>query len=435
MICNFKPDFIKIFSKPVGAVDTCLSFFYNNRKYCRQKGGGCQPFPDSPKSRGKEGPEKRMENGIQVKNGKELRCGYTTGTCAAAAAAAAAQMLLTQQDVQEIKVLLPRGEELFLPVERISYENGRVSCGIVKFSGDDPDVTDGITIFAEVSREKNEGIRLLGGKGVGIVTAPGLQIQPGEPAINPVPRKMIQENVERICRQQGYAGGLSVTISAENGEEIAKKTFNPRLGIVGGISILGTTGIVEPMSEQALIDTIHVLIDKARVQDSKRVIISPGNYGRDYCLKHFQFDLESSVKFSNYIGETLDYLVYRGFEKALLVGHIGKMVKLAAGIMNTHSAVADGRMEVLAVHSMLCGAPPELVPRIMACRTTDEAIALLDQWGNTQSVMDSVLKKILEHIGYRTRQTLKMEILIFSTGDRIMAKTGGVEKLIEEMRK
>lgn len=375
-----------------------------------------------------------MTDDIVIKNGKALRCGYTTGTCATAAAAAAAEMLLTGEAVRQTMVRLPQGQEAVLPVENIKMAKMSVSCSVTKHAGDDPDVTDGMAIYAEVSFQDEPGVVLQGGKGVGTVTGPGLQVPPGEAAINPVPRRMIKEHVERVRMAHPCDRGLRVIISAENGEKIAQKTFNPRLGIVGGISILGTTGIVEPMSERALIETIHVLIDKARVKNSKRVVISPGNYGRDYCLSHFSFDMDHSIKFSNYVGETLDYLVYRGFEEVLLVGHAGKLVKLAAGVMNTHSAVADCRMEVLAVHSLLCGAKPELVPAVMACKTTDEALALLDTADITKPVMASVLAKASEHIGYRTHGELQVEIIMFATGDRVLAQTDGAEELAKKMR-
>lgn len=368
-----------------------------------------------------------------VKNGRELRRGYTTGTCAAAAAAAAAEALLTGSTVRQVRVTLPGSVEALLPVEELRFTGHSVFCSVVKRAGDDPDVTDGMAIGAAVSLQEEPGITLSGGPGVGVVTGPGLQVPPGEAAINPVPRRMIAENVAAVCRAHGWDKGLRVVVSAENGEEIAKKTFNPRLGIVGGISILGTTGIVEPMSERALIETIHVLIDKARARDPRKIAVSPGNYGRDYCLKHLSFDLERSVKFSNYVGETLDYLVYRGFEEVLLVGHVGKLVKLAAGVMNTHSREADCRMEVLAVHSVLQGGDPSLVGEIMACRTTDEALAILDRLGLTERVMGSVLEKALEQINYRTHGALRVEMILFTTGDRLLAQTPGAERLAREI--
>lgn len=371
---------------------------------------------------------------VVVKNGKELRCGFTTGTCAAAAAAAAAGMLLTGERPDTVLVRLPGGEEVSLPVEEAAFAHGAAFCGIIKRAGDDPDVTDGMLIGAQAVLTAEAGIVISGGEGVGVVTGPGLQVPPGEAAINPVPRRMIRENVERVLARCGSDSGVQVTISARGGEEIAQKTFNPRLGIVGGISILGTTGIVEPMSEKALVDTIKVLIDKARVKDPVRAVLSPGNYGRDYCLRQFGFDIDDSIKYSNYIGETLDHLVYRGFQEILLVGHVGKLVKVAGGVMNTHSSMADCRMEILASHAALCGADRDTVAKLMACRTTDEALAVLDAAGVTQPVMEAVREKILEHIAYRTHGQLRTELVVFATGDRVLTRTAGVEAFLEKMK-
>lgn len=380
--------------------------------------------------------------GVVVKRGKALRYGYTTGTCATAAAAAAAEMLLSGKRVDKVRVTLPAGEEIELETVHPEVMPDFARCGICKDAGDDPDVTHGMEIVAEV-RFKSGGaagtadVAITGGPGVGVVTARGLPCAVGEPAINPVPKKMILQHVEAVAARHGIEGdrGLIVEISALNGEEIAKKTFNGRLGIQGGISILGTTGIVEPMSEQALIDTIKVLIDKASQQHPEVALISPGNYGRDYCSEVLKIDLETGVKCSNYIGETLDYLVYKGFKEILLVGHVGKLVKLAAGIMQTHSSMADGRMEILGVHSAMAGAPPSLVRQIMACGTTDEAIEVLDAAKLTQAVFDSVMERICFQLNYRTRGAMKVEVILFSAQDAVIGETDGAQALAGRLRK
>ncbi|MZQ98898.1 MAG: cobalamin biosynthesis protein CbiD [Acidaminobacter sp.] len=376
--------------------------------------------------------------GVVVKHGKALRYGYTTGTCATAAAAAAAEMLLSGKRVDKVRVTLPAGGEIELETAHPEMMPDFARCGIIKDAGDDPDVTHGIEIMAEVrfQPESATGITVSGGSGVGVVTARGLPCEVGGPAINPVPMKMICQHVGAVATRYGIEDdrGLSVQISAVNGEEIAKKTFNARLGIHGGISILGTTGIVEPMSEQALIDTIKVLIDKASQQHPEVALISPGNYGRDYCREVLKLDLETGVKCSNYIGETLDYLVYKGFKEILLVGHVGKLVKLAAGIMQTHSSMADGRMEILGVHSAMAGAPSALVGKIMACGTTDEAVEVLDEAELTKAVFDSIMERICFQLNYRTRGAMKVEVILFSTQDAVIGETDGALALARRLR-
>ena len=374
------------------------------------------------------------QGAVRVKNGRELRCGYTTGSCAAAAATAAAQMLLSGERVHTVSITLPGGRPAVFDVENTEIQESWVRCSVTKDAGDDPDVTDGLAIFAAVRRQEEKGVSLKAGEGIGVVTEAGLPCAPGEPAINPAPRRMICQNLQTVCERESYQGGLMVEISAPGGEEIARQTFNPRLGIVGGISILGTTGIVEPMSEQALVETIHICVRKAKLRDSARILLSPGNYGRDYCMRQLGVDLEEAVKFSNFLGETLDYIVYEGFTEALLVGHIGKLVKVAGGIMNTHSSVADCRMEILAAHAALAGAGKAAVAEIMECRTTDAAIQVLEHNHLDGKVYESLLAKIRDHIEYRTKGRCRVELIIFSSEDKLIGRTDGALALAERLR-
>lgn len=222
-----------------------------------------------------------------VKSGKKLRFGYTTGSCATAASAAAAEILLGGENIRAVTITLPSGETAVFDIEIIEKKRQRVVCAVTKDGGDDPDVTHGARILAAVTKNDNgnKAIVLKGGSGVGIITAKGLQCAVGEPAINPVPRKMINNNAENVMRKYGYSGSLEIEISVPGGEDIAKHTYNPRLGIVGGISILGTSGIVDPMSEKALVDTIKIVVDRQYADDPEHILISPGNYGRDFCRR------------------------------------------------------------------------------------------------------------------------------------------------------
>ena len=296
-----------------------------------------------------------------IKDGKRLRLGYTTGSCAAAAAKAAAWMLLTGHEKRTIDLLTPKGVALTLDVLEITRTPDTVSCAIRKDSGDDPDVTHDTLVFAAVQRTETPGVTIDGGAGVGRVTKRGLDQPVGAAAINSVPRRMIRENVEEVMRLCDYRGGLAVMISVPEGEALAKKTFNPRLGIVGGISILGTTGIVEPMSEQALVDTIHVELRQRRVNGADYVLLTPGNYGADFIRASIGLDPRTAVLTSNFIGDALEHCRTLGFRGALLVGHIGKLVKLAGGMWNTHSKCGDCRMELIAAHAAALGLPPAIV--------------------------------------------------------------------------
>ena len=373
------------------------------------------------------------------KNQKKMRCGYTTGTCACAAAKAAAYMLLSGREVKEIKVITPMGVSLTLPVIDIDIKEDKVICAIKKDSGDDPDVTNGIKIYAQVSYVKEDIMRTIntdgvivdGGIGVGRVTKKGLKCAVGEAAINPVPLKMIKEAVAEAAESYSYEGSLKVIISAPKGVDIAKKTFNPNLGITGGISILGTTGIVEPMSEQALIDTIKTEINMHIAQGEKVLLVAPGNYGQDFLLNTLNIELKRSIKCSNYIGDTIDMVCDARAKAMLLVGHIGKLVKLGAGIMNTHSKVADGRMEVLSACAIRAGADNDTALKILDCITTEAALEILKKSDILEKTMYQLTLRIEDVLQRRSSGKIVIGAIVFSNEYGILGKTPAADKLLE----
>lgn len=367
-----------------------------------------------------------------VKEGKELKFGFTTGSCAAATTKAAAMILLSGELQEQVVLKTPKGITLNLELHNIDINEDRVSCKVIKDAGDDPDVTHGMKISSTVSKIPN-GIVIDGGEGVGRVTKAGLPCSVGEAAINPIPRKMITEALLAMAERYNYEGGFKVIISAEGGEEIAKKTFNPRLGIVGGISILGTSGIVEPMSERALIETIQAEINSRTANGEDRLLICPGNYGRDFALSEFGIDLETGIKCSNYIGEALDYAVYKGVKQFMIIGHAGKISKLAAGIMNTHSKVADGRKEIFAAHSAMAGATKEQIVKIMQATTTDEIDCFLDEINLNEEVWKTVMEKIVENLRYRVGNQGEVEVMTFTNKGRYIHMTNGARDLIKEL--
>ena len=365
---------------------------------------------------------------------KKMRTGYTTGSCAAAAAKAAVCMLLSGEVIQQVRLMTPKGVELDLEVEQIQRRQHGVRCAVRKDSGDDPDVTNGIYVYAEVRKEPEPGIYLDGGEGIGRITKKGLEQPVGAAAINRVPRQMILEAVKEQSIRYGYQGGLSVIISAPEGKKLAAKTFNPRLGIENGISILGTSGIVEPMSEKALTDTIFLEMKMLKENGIDRCCVVPGNYGRDFLAEQLGVDTDQAVKCSNYIGETIDAAVNLEMRSLLLIGHIGKLIKVAAGVMNTHSRQADCRMEVLAAYAAAEGASAECVPAILSCITTTEALELLKEKGILSGVMERVMERIDFHLRHRAGGSLQVEAIVFSTEDGILGKTKRAEALLKEIR-
>jgi len=368
-----------------------------------------------------------------VKGGKRLRLGYTTGSCAAAAAKAAAYMLLTGQMMKRVTLVTPKGIRLELPVLDIQMSPDCVSCAIEKDSGDDPDVTRGTLVFAEVSRSRETGILIDGGMGVGRVTKPGLDQPVGAAAINSVPRRMIREAVEEIQRLTDDYGGLHIVISVPEGDVLAKKTFNPRLGIVGGISILGTTGIVEPMSEQALVDTIRVELRQRRESGAEFVLLTPGNYGAEFIRDGLRLNADLAVLTSNFIGESLDFCAELGFHGALLVGHIGKLVKLAGGMWNTHSKFGDCRMEILAAYAAACGLNPARIANVLSCVSCDEAIRILKEAELDRMTMDKVMQRIGFHLELKSNNKLEIGAVAFSKVYGELGRIGPVERIWREL--
>lgn len=378
-----------------------------------------------------------MKNGLEehyvIKDNKKLRMGYTTGSCAAAAAKAAAYMLLKKEEVPYVSLLTPKGIQLHLEVLDIQRGESYVSCAIEKDAGDDPDVTNKLWIYARVSLIEQAEIHILGGKGVGIVTKPGLEQPVGNPAINKVPRQMITEELQQVCKKCGYAGGLEVEISVPEGEKTAEKTFNPRLGIIGGISILGTTGIVEPMSEAALVASIRVELKQQVETGHRSLVITPGNYGREFLKDNFPFDLERAVKCSNFVGDTIDMAVELGVENILFVAHIGKFIKVAGGIMNTHSRNADARMEILCANAAIAGADTSVLQNIMGAVTTEEGLRLLKEAGILEETMKLVIKKIQFYLDKRSYGKCEIAVVLFSNEQGELGRTENYSKVAEQI--
>ena len=367
---------------------------------------------------------------------KKLRSGFTTGSCAAAAAKAAAWMLLAGTEKSNISIITPKGAAFDAEILEIKRTADSVKCAVRKDGGDDPDVTTGALIFAEVSLSDENGIRLDGGEGVGRVTRPGLDQPVGEAAINSVPRAMIKQEVAQVAEAYGYDGGFDVIISVPGGDEIAARTFNPRLGIEGGISIIGTSGVVEPMSEQAILDTIRVELRQQKAEGCKAAFISPGNYGLDFMKETYGMDLDRSVKCSNYIGLSVDMIKELGFESMLLTGHAGKLVKVAGGIMNTHSREADCRMEIIAAAAAKEGADTGLILGILECLTTEEAFAKLREADSqlAERTAERLMSGILASLRRRSGGGLHIECIMYTKENGLIAASDGAEEMIRNNR-
>lgn len=364
-------------------------------------------------------------------NNRRLRRGHTTGTCAAAASKGAALALLGEA-VPSVRITTPKGITLDLPIEDLRVTDDEASCAVRKDGGDDIDATSGTLVYSTVSRIES-GIEVDGGTGVGRVTRKGLDQPPGNAAINRVPRSMIREALEDVSASLGYTGGLRAVISVPEGMEIARKTFNPRLGIVDGISILGTSGIVEPMSETALIDTVRTEMRMRVANGAGTLLVVPGNYGKDFSEGIDGIDPEFAVKCSNFVGEMLDCAVELGVD-IVLVSNLGKMVKLAGGIMNTHSRNADARMEILASNGAMAGASLDCIKEIMGCISTDDALEVLDREGLIPKVSEIMMGKIEFHMNHRTGGAIRVGAVMFSSVYGLLGKTSLADELLDRVR-
>lgn len=343
-----------------------------------------------------------------IKEGKELRCGYTTGSCATAAAKAAALMLESGSIIEYVEIDTPAGIRLRLKVNNPIIERGRASCSIIKDAGDDPDNTDGMEIYGEVRKRKDEKIVIDGGIGIGRIKEKALFGKVGEAAINPVPRQMIEKELREVSDL-----GYDVLIYAPRGEEIAKKTFNKNIGIEGGISIIGTKGIVYPMSEEALIKTIYMEVDMIEKEYGREnIILAPGNHGEKLAD---ELGIKGhKVKVSNFLGESLLYIQSKGFNSITLIGHIGKFAKLALGIFNTHSKTADTRMEAFVYYLALMGAPRELLERINKTLTAEEAVNICVEEGYGK-IVKHMEKGAEDRIKtYLKDENLDIKVIIYS---------------------
>lgn len=405
-----------------------------------------------------------MEEYVYI-DGKKYRRGYTTGSCATGASKAAVYMLITKNRINTINIDTPKGIPLLLKVDNINISDTFVECSIKKDGGDDIDATHTMDIYARAEivakNDKNKGyltlkdidnlstnseckselykfIRVYGGTGIGVVTKKGLSVDVGKPAINPTPLKMINHEIRKLIGDNfesilGNDKVLKITIFAPQGETVAKKTFNPRLGIVGGISIIGTTGIVEPMSDEGWKKSLSIELQMKKEQGLDKIILVPGNHGEQFIREKLNLDIKYVVRVSNFIGYMIKEAQRIGYKKILMAGHIGKFIKVSAGIFNTHSKVADARSEILVANLALMGARYEFLNKINQCITTEEAVELINnsEYREVYNILSNKCRERVKQYLNEDSDDIDVEVIIFSMDKSLLGKSDNTDDLVE----
>lgn len=381
-----------------------------------------------------------MEEYVYI-DGKKYKRGYTTGSCAAAASKASVYMLLTKEKIYNINIDTPKGIPLTLCVRNIEISDDYAICSIEKDGGDDIDATHKMNIFAKAELIDNlddEEILVTGGKGIGLVTKKGLSVEVGKYAINPIPMKMIKSEVKKVIREKEdfieKNKSIKITIFAPEGEEIAKKTFNPRLGIVGGISILGTTGIVEPMSEEGWKKSLSIELEMKRAQGLDKIILVPGNHGEEFIREHLKIDIHNCVRMSNFVGYMLNEAKRLGFKKILMAGHIGKFIKISAGIFQTHSKVCDARNEIMIANLALLGADLDFLNKINECVTTEGAVEIIDdsRYKDIYNILCDKCRNRVEQ--YLNEDDIDVGIYMFRMDKSLLGKSANADLIMEDFK-
>ncbi|MBB1069514.1 cobalt-precorrin-5B (C(1))-methyltransferase [Limosilactobacillus sp. RRLNB_1_1] len=374
-------------------------------------------------------PNNNSEDNYVYYNGRKLRKGFTTGTTATAATVAAIRTLLNQEPQEAVTVHAANGKTAIFDVEQTDFDEQQASCAIKKDGGDDQDATDGALIFATVKLRDDNEIHLDGGKGVGRVTKEGLANKPGMPAINPTPRRVIKAAARE---EVGEDRGVDIVISVPEGEKIAKLTYNPRLGIVGGISILGTSGVVTPMSESSWKHSISIEMNIHRKRGDNTIILVPGNYGEDFAKDELGIPNAKIVQMSNFVGYVLHETQRLGFTKVLIVGDLGKMIKVAGGIFSTHSKDADARAEIMVANlALMGGVPTAFLRKINQCLTTISMIKMIDEAGYQdvyQMIADKIKLRAEKLLAHREPH-VEIDAVIFSRESGFLAASKPLQEI------
>ena len=352
----------------------------------------------------------------------KLKTGYTTGSCATAASKAALLSIINQKKIENIDILLPKRSYLQIPIDSCEFESDKAKCIVIKNGGDDPDVTHGAEIIVELSfTKKINEIEIDGGEGVGIVTKQGLGLEINKPAINPVPKKMITENLREIGKEILLEKGIRVIISVPKGKELGPKTDNPRLGIVNGISILGTSGIVIPFSTAAYAASIRQNLDVAIAAGNDIVVLTTGGRSEDFAKKIIELPEHCFVQIGDFSGYAIQQCGRKDIKRAYVVGFIGKLAKMAAGVKQTHVKGSKVDMNFLAELAQKCNANENVIQEIKKANTARHVSEIIQE-NQVKGFFDSICGETYKHMRKHSEEKVPIDVILFDFEGNILAR-------------
>ncbi|MBI1661985.1 MAG: cobalt-precorrin-5B (C(1))-methyltransferase [Nitrosopumilus sp.] len=353
---------------------------------------------------------------------KKLRTGYTTGSSATAASKAALLSIIKQQQIEEIEIILPKKSTIMIPVNSCKFEKNKAKCSVIKDGGDDPDVTHGAEIIVELTFNDNKNqIEIDGGEGIGIVTKPGLGLEINKPAINPVPKKMIIENLKEIGEDILKEKGIRVVISVPKGKELGPKTDNPRIGIKGGISILGTSGIVIPFSTASYAASIRQNLDVSIAMGNDTVVLTTGGRSEDFAKKIVDLPEHCFVQMGDFSGYTIQQCGRKNIKKAYVVGFIGKLAKMAAGVKQTHVKGSKVDMNFLAELARKVGANEEIIKSVKKANTARHVSEIIQE-NNVDGFFELICSEVYKHMRKHSEEKVPIDVILFDFEGNILAR-------------
>ena len=353
---------------------------------------------------------------------KKLRTGYTTGSSATAASKAALLSIIKQQKIEEIEITLPKKTTIKIPVNSCQFEKNKAKCSVIKDGGDDPDVTHGAEIIVELTFNENKNqIEIDGGEGVGIVTKPGLGLEINKPAINPVPKKMITENLQEIGNDILNEKGIRVVISVPKGKELGPKTDNPRIGIKDGISILGTSGIVIPFSTASYAASIRQNLDVSIAMGNDTVVLTTGGRSEDYAKRIVDLPEHCFVQMGDFSGYTIQQCGKKNIKKAYVVGFIGKLAKMAAGVKQTHVKGSKVDMNFLAELARKVNADEKIIDSIKKANTARHVSEIIQE-NNVEGFFELICAEVYRHMRKHSEEKVPIDVILFDFEGNILAR-------------